>query len=95
MRTSLLASFRLAAFALSLGLAGIAQAAATHDLPAASASVQDSQRHTASDGAARIDWNIDYPSQLGPEGPQLTRVTQPIKSIDAAQDTAALARSPR
>jgi len=72
MRSSLFSasSLRLAALALTFGLAGVAQAADTPDLSAKTPAMQDSQRVASGDAGSRIDWNVDYPSQLGPEGPQ-------------------------
>ncbi|NII74103.1 hypothetical protein FHW84_002688 [Dyella sp. SG562] len=71
MRTSLLSfPVRLAAAALTLGMAIVAQATDTPTTPAADHAMHIGQPAAESDSADRIDWNIDYPSQLGPEGPQ-------------------------
>ena len=73
MRASLLsASFRFAAVALALGVAGAVQAAAAPARPAPTAIQQG--KPPAAD-TARADGNIDYPSQLGPEGPAADRAS--------------------
>lgn len=81
-------AFRFAAIALAFGLTGAVQAADTHKLPSASATARNNQQASA-DGAfeTRTDWNIDYPSQLGPEGPRTTTLT-------ASQKGTSLARQP-
>lgn len=76
MRTSFLSiSFRLAA-ALTLSMAGMAQAADTGQPSATHAEQRDSRQNARNETAHRVAWNIDYPSQLGPEGPQLSAHVQ-------------------
>ena len=74
------------AAALTLGLSGAVQATATHPSPHASAPVSADPR-TAPNGDldTRVDRNIDYPSQIGPEGPRTKANTR---------DDAALAQQP-
>lgn len=56
--------------ALAFGLSGAAQAFAADAASAASTPMQSGTPGIAShDANARADWNVDYPSQLGPEGP--------------------------
>jgi hypothetical protein len=78
-------AFRFAAIALAFGLIGTVQAADTHT----SATVQNSQQ-AAADGASetRTDWNIDYPSQLGPEGPRVTTLTASQKDTSVERQSA-------
>lgn len=71
MRTFFLSlSARLAAAALTLGMAGLAQAADTPNAPPADTAAHVGPQTASSGVSDRIDWNVDYPSQLGPEGPQ-------------------------
>ena len=93
MRSSLLTiSFRFAAVVLTFALAGVAQAADTHQVPA-TATVHDMQR-AASDGNAdtAIGWNIDYPSQLGPEGPRASATAGRTTPMAGSRDDASLAQ---
>jgi hypothetical protein len=70
MRSSIISlPFRFAAIALAIGLAGAAHAAAVSN-PPAPAAAQDGQRIAPDDTPSGVDRNVDYPSQLGPEGPR-------------------------
>ena len=81
MRTFFLSlSARLAAAALTLGMAGLAQAADTPSAPATGAAAQIGMQDASSSRSDRIDWNVDYPSQLGPEGPQADSHARPTNS---------------
>jgi hypothetical protein len=77
-------AFRFAVIALAFGLVGAVQAADMHT----STTVQNNQQATA-DGASetRTDWNIDYPSQLGPEGPRVTTLTASQKDTSVARQS--------
>ena len=77
---------RFAVIALTFGLIGAAQATDTHQLSAVSAPAQNQQQATAAE--TRTDWNIDYPSQLGPEGPRATTLTESHKDTSLAQQAA-------
>ena len=92
MRSALFpASLRFVSVALALGLAGVAQAASAPPLPATSVTVQDDQRAATNDHLdTRIEWNVDYPSQIGPDGPR----TQSSWTA-ATRDDASLAPSSR
>jgi len=73
--------------ALMLGLAGAGQAFAD-GLPAAPASLSapDGSRSTL----AADDRNVDYPSQIGPEGPAFTNVRsadRPVAAVPAPGNT--------
>lgn len=88
MRASVLsASLRFAAMAMALGLAGAVQAA---DVPVQRATSAIQQSHPSAADTARIDWNIDYPSQLGPEGPVADRASSvpPATAIALARQPA-------
>ncbi|RDI99411.1 hypothetical protein DVT68_00670 [Dyella solisilvae] len=59
------ARFALSAIVMAFGFATAGQALAAPTLPASSLSA--STQASRIDG--RADWNVDYPSQLGPDGP--------------------------
>ncbi|GAA0700060.1 hypothetical protein ISN75_12015 [Dyella marensis] len=94
MRSSIISlPFRFAAIALAIGLAGAADAAAASNPPTPAAAAQDGQR-TAPDGTASgVDRNVDYPSQLGPEGPR-SGGTASLAAAHRTPDGAALAQQP-
>lgn len=71
MRSSALSiAGRFGVVALTFGLIGAVHAADARNLPSASADAQNSQQATDAIEAP-ADWNVDYPSQLGPEGPRV------------------------
>jgi len=75
--------------ALMLGLAGVGQAFAD-DLPVApaSGSAPEGSRSTLAPAAAD-DRNIDYPSQIGPEGPASTNARsagRPFSAVSAPEN---------
>ena len=63
------ASRRFTLLALAFGLAGTGQAFAADSMPAAMPTHVAMEAAEASSAQAGADWNVDYPSQLGPEGP--------------------------
>lgn len=79
------------AIALTSGLAGAGQAFAASAPSAVSLSVAEESRSAA---AVANDWNVDYPSQIGPEGPSPVNVLSRERPTAAGttQENAGIAR---
>lgn len=78
--------------ALASGLAGAGQVFAASASPAVSMSATTEGPRGAV--AVAKDWNVDYPSQIGPEGPASTGIRSAIRPIaaDTAQENTDVAQ---